>query len=282
MDCEPAATKWAPHGPKNWELSARSTEGFCSHLLNAGYAATLFLTPRCAEEHGPLLEELAARGVEVGLHVDPPSLLDGRFKRRFGGYEEEDQRAFVEAGAEEIHDAVGIWPRSFRPGRFSANDATFRVLYSLGFRQSSASAPGRQIARDYALWTDALPDAHYVGPEDRLRPGTLPFLELPVTSDAQRFYRSGFPYELNIEMSSFEDWHRPLIDAQLERMADSQIPFRALCVYTSNVNQYHLAQDKHTLTLLAMLDYFDTLNEQYEVRPVTLAQAHERFRATTL
>jgi hypothetical protein len=280
MDCGPASSRWAPNGPKTWEHSARSVEGFCSRLLNAGYAATLFLASECAEEHAPMLEELVSRGVEIGLHIHPPCMLDGRFKRRFGEYDEEDQRAFIEVGAETIHDAVGFWPKSFRPGCFSASDTTFQTLYSLGFRQGSVSAPGRDVAREHALWTNAIPDAHYVEASDRLRAGTLPFLELPITSDAKRFYRTGYPYELNIEISSFEEWHRPLIDAQLERMAAEHVVFRSLCIYTTNVIAYHSNDDKHSQTLEAMIDYFDTLSEHYEIRPVTLAGAHQFFRQT--
>lgn len=278
MDCPPASTKWAPDGPRTWELSARAIEGFCSRLLNAQQAATLFVSPRCAQEHGPLLEELVERGVEIGLQIHPPNLLDGRFKQPLGQYGAEDQHSLIELAAEQVQEAIGVWPKSVRAGNYSASDATYGVLYALGFRQGSLSLPGRSVPRQAAEWSQALPDPHYVDRENRLQDGSLPFLELPVTADATRQYRTGYPYDLCIETSTFEDWHHPIIEAQLQRMADANTVFRTLCIVTQNALPYHLDADRHAKTLEALISYIESLEEQYEIVPCTLSSAHERFR----
>ncbi len=278
MDCEPVATKPSPEGPRSWEVSARSIEGFCSLLLNAGYVPTLFVAPPCAVEHAPMLEELAERGAEVGLQVHPPSMLDGRFKHMLGDYNEEAQRFLIESAAQEVRAALGFWPRSFRGGRFSASDVTFKLLYELGFRQGSLSLPGRQVPRHGAAWEGAVIDPHYADPADRLRGGTLPFLEIPVTSDPARFYRSGYPYELCIERGPFEGWHRELIENRLARMAAEQVQFRALCFYTANTLPYHDHNSRYAETLRALLSYLDTLRDTNEVIPMALAGAHDRFQ----
>jgi hypothetical protein len=278
MNCEPVAIKSAKQGPKTWVQSARTIEGFCDRLSGMGYPATLFVSVACAEEHGPLLEELAGRNIELGLYVHPPALAGSRYSRHLGNYAATDQRAIIAAAAERFYDAIGIHPRSFRSGAFSASDATFQVLYELGFRQGSLSIPGRDLPRDAVSWSGAETAPHYVNPSDRLGAGALPFLELPVTSDPDRWYRRGFPYELCIENSSVEDWHRPLIESSLERLEADHAPFRSLCLFTHNGLDYHRADDQHSITLEKLLAYLDTLAGRYELAPTTLASAHQHFR----
>jgi hypothetical protein len=278
IDCEPVTPRAVKSGPKTWVQSARAIEGFCDRLSGAGYPATLFVSAGCAEEHGPLMEELTGRGVELGLHAHPPNLDAERFTRHLGEYRAEEQRAIVEEAVERFYDAVGIRPRSFRSGAFSASDATFPMLYELGFRQGSLSIPGRDLPRDAVRWSGAELDTHYVDPFNRLRAGGLPFMELPVTSDPNRFYRQGHPSDLCIENGTVDDWHRPLIEQHLTRMAAANAAFRTLCLYTHNGLAYHQNDDKHSVTIERLIDYFDALAEHYELTPITLAGAHERFK----
>jgi hypothetical protein len=281
IDCESVANKLAQQAPKTWEQSARAIEGFCDRLSAMGYPATLFVSATCAEEHGPLLEELADRGFELGLYVHPPTLEDTRnprYPRHLGNYAATQQRAIIESAVDRFYEELGSRPRSFRSGAFSASDTTFQVLYDLGFRQSSLSIPGRDLPREAVAWIGAVPDPHYVNPADRLQAGALPFLEVPVTSDPERLYRHGHPYELCIENSNVEDWHRPLIEHTLERMESEQASFRALCLFTTNGTAYHRADDQHSITIENLLDYFDTLADRYELMPTTLSGAHQHFR----
>ena len=281
MDCEPVASKSAKQNPKTWEQSARAIEGFCDLLSGMGYPATLFVSAVCAEEHSPLLEELAERNIELGLYVHPPTLegsRNPRYPRHLGNYTATEQRALIESATERFYDAIGSRPHSFRSGGFSASDATFQVLYELGFRQGSLSIPGRDLPRDAVSWNGAETVPHYVDPADRLRAGALPFLELPVTSDPDRLYRRGFPYELCIENSSVDEWHRPLIERTLEQLEAEQAPFRTLCLFTHNGLAYYRADDKHSMTIAQLLAYFETLAGHYDLVPTTLASAHQHFR----
>jgi hypothetical protein len=281
MNCEPVGDKSAKQAPKTWGQSARAIEGFCDRLSGMGYPATLFVSATCAEEHGPLLEDLAARNIELGLYVHPPTLegsRNPRYPRHLGNYTEKEQHALIDSATERFYDAIGSRPHSFRSGAFSASDATFQVLYELGFRQGSLSIPGRDLPRDAVSWSGAATAPHYVDPEDRLRAGVLPFLELPVTSDPDRWYRRGFPYELCIENSSLEDWHRPLIEGRLEQLETDQVPFRTLCLFTHNGLAYYRDDDQHSITIEKLLAYFDTLADNYDLVPTTLAGAHQHYR----
>src|SRR5690242_6406148 len=107
MDCEPVMGKSVKQAPKTWEQSARAIDGFCNLLSSMGYPATLFVSAACAEEHAPLLEELAARNFELGLYVHPPTLegsRNTRFTRHLGNYNADDQRALIEAAIDRFYD----------------------------------------------------------------------------------------------------------------------------------------------------------------------------------
>ena len=277
MDCE-RVIRQSKHHAKTWEQSARSIDGFASCLLSAGYPVTLFVAPECAQELSPLMEELAGRGAEIGLFVDPPRLGNGHYSRPLGQYKPEHQHEIITLAAGFLEDALGMQPRSFRSGDFSASDDTFKVLYELGFRQGSLSKPGQNLPRQAASWVGAPVDAHYVDLTNRLRVGSFPFLELPATTDPAQYVYRGVPYELRIEMGTFADWVRPFIDSQIERMASEQVDFRSICIGTGNSVAY-AEDDRASETIDALIDYFDVLGGSYEIVPVTLAGAHERFRS---
>jgi len=277
MDCHPAATRSAPEGPQSWGQSASAIDGFCNRVLTAGYAASLFLAPRCAGEHEPLVEEMASAGVEVGLFVQPQTMYGRGFSRFLGQYRREEQYAIVAAAVEEFQDVVGHRPQSVRPAMYSASDDTFGVLFEHGFRQGSVSSPGRRVTKHGAIWTAAAQDPHYVDPRSRLRSGDLPFFEIPLTTDATQ-ERGGLSPELAIENGTFTQWHKPLIDAQLQRMEAENVSFRCLCFVTRNCFGYHVDDDQRSRTLDSVIQYLDSLGERYEVTPTTIAGAHAFYR----
>ncbi|HWQ14539.1 MAG TPA: hypothetical protein VNL77_17205 [Roseiflexaceae bacterium] len=283
MDCDVVALKRSARDvPHSWEQSARAIEGYCNRLLAAGFPPTLFVSHEAAAEHTPLLEELAGRGVELGLLLHPPMMELGRFSRNLGEYDAEEQRLIADYAAERFADAIGVRPRSVRSGKHSANDATFKVLYDLGFRQGSISRPGWDVPRFAARWHGAHPDAHYVHPADRLRPGDLPFFELPLSTDPSHRFLDGMPIELTVDSGAVDAVHRPVIEARLAAMEAGALAFRALCLSTSSRPDYYADTDQHTRTLEALIDELGALSSQYTIVPTTLAGAHERFRRTRI
>lgn len=282
MDCERIAAESPPGGPASWALSERAIHGYCEQLLGRGYRPTLFVVPECARQHAAMLVQLAERGVELGLHVHPQSLADHRYRRCLGEYDAGRQRDIVGLATEMLGQAIGKRPLSFRPGNFSASSATYGVLYDLGFRQGSVSDPGRNRPEWAATWEGAPPDPHYVDPTDPLRVGSLPFLEVPLSTDPGRRRPDGLPYELRLESGPFEIWQRPIIDSVLRRMEAEQVRFRALCILTHNCYAYDRQDDPRSAALQGMLDYLDPLGDRAQVVAVTLEEAHDRFRAAAL
>jgi len=276
MDCEPVSTRANALAPRSWDQSARTIEGFCSRLLVAGYPPTLFLAPECAHEHSPLLEELHGRGVELALLVDPPLLPERSYRKALGEYSGAEQREIITLAGNLVESAVDVQPRSLRSGGFSASNETYRIAYELGFRQGSLSNPGQERPRQEAAWVGAPLDAHYIDTSNRLLAGSLPFLELPPTVEPSQLVR-GVPWEMRVEVGTFEEWLKPIAESQLARMEAAGVAFRALCIGSRSGVDY-TKPNTYTETVDTLLDYFDELSARYEIVPVTLAAAHDRFR----
>ena len=279
MDCERIAAESPPGGPATWELSERAIRGYSQRLLAHGFRPTLFLTPECAAQHADLLTSLAGQGVELGMHCHPQSLADHRYGRYLGEYDAATQREILALATEMLTEAIGTRPVSFRPGNFSANDATYGVLYDLGFQQGSVSDPGRFCPQYAAIWVGAYPDPHYVNPTNKLVVGDLLFLEVPLTTDPEHRRPNGFPYELRIEQGPFETWQKPILEKALRRLEGEQVGFPALCIFTHNVFPYDQPDDPRTITVQEMLDYLANLGRREEILPSTLQEIHTHYRA---
>jgi hypothetical protein len=60
-------------------------------------------------------------------------------------------------------------------------------------------------------------------------------------------------------------------------MAAENVAFRTLCLFTHNRFNYHLDDDRHSSTVEALIDYLDSLAEDHDIVPVTLAGAHDHW-----
>jgi hypothetical protein len=277
MDCPLAGPRSRPAGPNSWELSARTIDAFCGRLLDGGLLPTLFFSPEAADQHAPLCEDFASLGVDLGLLVDPPTLRGAGLKQNLGAYSRNDQQAIIEESRRRFEAAAGRRPSSVRSALYSASDETFAVLDELGFRQSSISSPGRRVPKHHAVWTGAPTEPHYASAKNRLAPGALPLLEVPVTTDATQC-PGGIAPDLAIENGTLDRWHVPLIDGQLERQASEQVVFRTLCFVTSSGFAYHDRSTRHRKTLDALVEYVSSLEDHYEVVPATLAGTTVYYR----
>jgi hypothetical protein len=279
MNCEPPAERGDQDAPRTWDQGGRSIDSYCTRVLRAGYTPTLFVAPACAEEQDPLFEDLLKRGAEVGLYLHPPQIGDGRFRKSLGQYSPGDQRQLIEYATAKFVDRIGQRPLSFRGGHFSASDQTAKVLFDLGYRQGSLSEPGRRLGLREAIWTDAPHDPYHVDPEQRGRPGSLPFLEIPVTTDTSGEIARGVPWSLLLGMGNYEILIRPTVEYALARMEREQVEFRTLCIYTNNRHDFYTESAQPADSLEQLLDLLETLSETYEIVPVTMAAAHDRYRA---
>lgn len=280
MDVHSAATQSDPEGPRSWQLSAQAVDGYCAALARAGFPATLFLTPRCAAEHEPLVEEVTSYGCEAGLLLHPPSLEGVGGSRLLGHYPRAEQGRIVQHALDQFQDALGSRALTCRGAFFSANDDTFGLLAELGFRQGSLSNPGRQISKHAALWQGAPIQPHFASASNRLERGDLPFFEVPVSSDPGQV-RGGLAPDLAIENGTVDAYHRPFVQGHLERQSAESTGFRALCLTTRNCFAYHDRGDRLRQALDGVIDLIRGLGESYTIVPTTVRGAHAAYHTLT-
>lgn len=194
MDCErPNETGDARvTGPADWAASARFIEAYAAIALAHGFPVSFFLHPELARPHRDLFLGLETAGCAIdGLHLHPWKYAPDRCRAHFGHLGAGAQRDILTAAIAEYADGLGRRPRHFRPGTFSASDATFGILHELGFEGGSVSVPGRVFADLGAVWAGCPPDPHLADAAFRLRPGLLPFANMPLSVDLSRTLARG-------------------------------------------------------------------------------------------
>jgi hypothetical protein len=241
MDVERIATESPTGGPPSWEFAESSVRAYCEILCDHNHPATLFIVPDTAEKQPRLFQEMQRHGHECGLHFHPQS---GRDHYRnpsaheyLGGYGADEQHAMLGEAKKQWEQALGFAAMTFRPGNFSANDATFRVLDALGFRCGSVSQPGRCAPTVRAVWTGAPRSVHRAHRSFRLVTGDLDFVEVPATVDSTRT-----DHWTGVGDARIESWDAAAIvraiEDSIEWQRKNDAPLRHLCLFTHNFVSY--------------------------------------------
>jgi hypothetical protein len=122
---------------------------------------------------------------------------------------------------------------------------------------------------------------HFAHPDNRLAKGSLPLLEIPVTTDAMQ-RRDGIAPELRIENGTVPEWHAPLVRAQLERQFVSSEPWPTLVFVTSTRQPFHDRTSRVRQTAEALADLLDSLEADYELVPATPSRLHATVASAEL
>jgi hypothetical protein len=246
MDCLPAGDVGEIRGPGRWDEAERSARSFADALAAQGFTGTFFVEPSTLKRFKGLTGELAEGGHEIGLLCHPQ--LCG-YRSYLGSYSYDRQREIVGTVRKTWEDVLGTETGTFRSGFFSANDYTYHVLCMEGFRQGSCSLPGRMDGEQCSMWYGSYPFPHHTDPLDRTIPGTMEFLEVPVTSDFEAAsylsYETYTPPHMRIEAPDLHDYARNLAVRQIGRMAEDGVTARALNLVTSNVVGWGQKDDPH-------------------------------------
>ena len=315
MDCERMRTsEFYPAGPASWQESARNISAFAAAAEHHDFKVTFFAVPEAIEAHVDLFKGLLAAGHEVGLHLHPHTFRDG-VNEYLGNLPHDRQFALIAEAKAAFEAAMGFPPTSFRPGHFSANADTFRVLSSLGFLRGSSAIPGRYVAGTGGDWRNWSSDCQYVNG----------IFEVPVTvhqlpARAWRGYaarhawdmgRRGFwtdalrmavnivrgrpSYTINpgtimadlrIEDGSYS-LTRAIIDAEIARAAHAKHPAVVTVLTHSYINYSHadegrrehgMSRQAHLMRMLAEFGDRGGVSVQSE----TLSEAQRDFEAGVL
>ena len=242
MDCERLRqdTNDQASGPSSWQESEASISGYCDIARKHGLPVTLFLHPEVVCAHRDLLLDLELSGTCIdGLHLHPWKFADGQYNTHLGRLDERSQIAVLSEAIAEYRCVLGRRPRYFRPGWFSANDSTYRVLVQLGFRGGSVSAPERIYPDIGAIWASSPKDPHLPNGIFRNVRGCVPFGEMPLTCDFSRPFTSGNrrgfmdlrPDNLNAE-------HQQMVDSILTQIISRQPVVPVINIVTHNEHDY--------------------------------------------
>ena len=199
-----------------------------------------------------LLGSLAVRGHEVGMHSHPKGA--GLASDYLGMYAPDEQKDILAGGLAEFEKHLGLRPVSFRPGYASANDSTFPVVASCGFRQTSASMPGRRMTTLASNWTGAPLFTHYANHYNRFLSGGLDLVEIPISVDWETMIWGGLhPQDLRIEYTDAKN-HSFVIEKLMRRQMMEDLPLKALVILTHDIFRYGDASNFRRETMLGMIE----------------------------
>jgi len=278
MDCEPAHTDVTPYavgmsgsGPPDYAESERSIQGYAELTRTRGFPVTLFVHPEVAVAHRELLLELQADGACLGMHLHPYKLGKGEHKHDLGAYTACEQLEILGEAVHAWQAALDQKPRYFRPGYFSANDATFAALRELGFRGGSLSNPGRVLPQHCSVWAGAEPYPHRAHFAFRQLEGERDFVEIPISVDFERPVKVGDAREQGYEWpyipSQRYDHHAVITDI-VERIRRDAPRLAAIVTDTHNDQDFTAETHPATTNLGLILDTIETACAETGLTPV--------------
>jgi|SRR5579859_588899 len=276
VDCE--STQRTINNPA---LGERSLRGLSQVLAQTGLKATFVAIPPDLKAHAALYRELESQGHEVGLHTHP---AEQGYEEFLGIYGFEDQCRIIGEGAAVFADALGHPPQAFTPGYCSANDLTFPVLESLGFKHGTVSLPTRNLPQCACVWGNSPLDAHYPHRYNRCLAGDVDFVDVPPTVDVEsRMWGGAHPQDLRVELVDAKNhWYTIHKNVKRQLAAGEALPVRYLKATTHNIFDYSDPRDFRRETLLGVIDAARRICAQEGVTlvPATTADIAAAYRAS--
>jgi peptidoglycan/xylan/chitin deacetylase (PgdA/CDA1 family) len=295
MDCEPTLETTHPTatGPRDFGHSERAITGYWEICRSYGLPVTFFVHPETVIEQAAMFKQLQAEGCCIGLHMHPWKYAMWRYggKRylaHFGELTELDQVALLSEALALWHGAMGERPLYFRPGTFSANDATFKVLAELGFRGGSVSAPNRVFHDIRTIWTGTEPDPHRGHRAIRQFVGDLPFGNMPLSADYSVLLTEQRVRKRHADFRPDVDWpgvfgisYRTIAENTLGQVLERAPAVPVLNTISHNQYEYRDPADAYTQRFRLMLDEIFGACERASVKPfgATVATVTEKVLA---
>jgi hypothetical protein len=274
IDCE--ATQRSFQDPA---LGERSVRGFAEVCAETGIKATFAVVPGDLQASGHVYRDLETQGHEISLHLHPAEL---GYQEFLGVYGSEEQTQILREAADIFAEVMGRAPKAFTPGYASANDHTFPVLESLGFRHGCVSIPTRNLPQCACIWGNSPLDIHYPHRYNRSLVGDVDFVEIPSTVDPEsRMWGGAHPQDLRIELVDAKNhWYTIHKSVRRQLAAAGAIPVKYLKATTHNVFDYSDPRDFRRETLYGVIAAARQICEQEECDfvPATLEEIAAWYR----
>lgn len=272
IDCE--ATQ---HAINDADLGERASRAFADILGKEGLLGTFFVIPTDLEASGKLYRQIKDHGHEVGLHVHP---ADMGYQEFLGVYGPDEQREILSQAADRFIQAMGYKPESICVGYAAGNDYTFSVMAELGFKHGMLSIPTRILPQCTSVWAGAPLDIHYVNAYNRILPGKLDLVNVPLTIDPDsRMWGGAHPQDLRVELVDAKN-HWYTIKKEVDREIENNSPVKYILSITHNIFDYSDKHDFRRETLLKVIKNAKSIIESVGYKPAaaTMADIAEDYR----
>lgn len=247
-DCEATQSSVADPG-----LGERALSGLSDILGKTGLKGTFQVVPGDLQVHGDIYKDLEAAGHEIGLHIHPNELGYDEF---LGVYGADEQIKIIGEAMATFKSIMGRDPVCFTPGYASANDHTFPVLETLGFKHGLVSIPTRNLPQCACVWGDSPLFAHYPHRHNRCLTGDVDFVNIPGTIDPDsRMWGGAHPQDLRVELVDAKNHFytiKKAVDKQIA--AGDKAPVKYIKALTHNIFDYSKKTNFRRETLFGIID----------------------------
>lgn len=272
IDCE--ATQHAINNPP---LGERASRAFGEILLDNNAIGTFYVIPTDLEAHRAFYRQLEKEGHEVALHIHPADL---GYEEFLGIYGPEEQRQIMNEAADRFAQVMGWRPESICIGYASSNDHTFPAMAAEGFRQGMLSIPTRVLPECASVWAGGPLDIHYTNAYNRILPGSLDLVNIPLTIDPDsRMWGGKHPQDLRIELVDAKNqWYT--IAKAVDRQIAEETPVKYLAAGTHNIFDYSDERDFRRETLIEVIKHARAIcdSKGYRYQSTTHKQLANIFR----
>ena len=233
-------------------MGERSVRGLMARCEQEDLRCSFAVIPSDLEAQPQLYREAAAGGHEVGLHVHPAE--DG-YEEFLGVYGPERQHEIISRAAERFAAVLGYAPKFFVPGYGSANDSTYGILETLGFTHGGLSMVGRVLPECASVWDGAPLGLHYAHRYNRLLPGDMEFVEIPITADPDsKMWGGKHAQDLRVELVDAKNHWYTLKKAFDRQRGEADGAIKYFNMLTHNCFDYSDPRDFRRQTLVKMVE----------------------------
>jgi hypothetical protein len=268
MDVEPVKQNSLWTGPEDKASSELYIKHYWKMCTDYGYTPSFFIHPEVAALHSDLFTNYLGLGSTLGLHVHSTKFHYPEYTYEFGYYSAELQEEIVSLAMKEWEHAMGFKPVYFRPGAFSANDATASTLVKLGFRGGSLSIPGRIWPERYCVWAGSYPYPHRIHPDFRCARGALDFIDIPLSVDFSRpgSSKQYFCYE-DLRPSGRKSDPQDILRSIIEKTYNDNPKIPIVQIITHNDQPFDQPSSESRRRLESVLQSIDDISREYDFIP---------------
>jgi peptidoglycan/xylan/chitin deacetylase (PgdA/CDA1 family) len=289
MDVELVSAGANSSGPETNEEGAERVREYMEVLEDYGYKPTFFIHPELGETQSKMFLELREQGACLGLHIHAAKFAPTRHKVELGALSFAQQKEVLTIGLEMFERYFGFKPDIFRPGCFSSNDYTYRVLNELGFKGGSICIPGRVWMDRYCVWAGADFHPHYANENMRQIPGDSSFVEIPLSVDASCLVRHPLGFDHYFDLRPGDVYsnanviardHQQVLANIVQQLNNDKPALKTIVIDVHNDRDFKNLSTIPAQQLKTVLDNLKPELAKYGMTPVgaTYDQAIKKFR----